>query len=68
VAGLGVGFLPRWIADREQQAGRLKILRVEPERAPADVMVAWRPAEAGKALQWFVERLADPLVAAELLS
>jgi DNA-binding transcriptional LysR family regulator len=68
VAGLGVGFLPRWIADREQLAGRLKILRVEPERAPADVMIAWRPAEAGKALQWFVERLADPLVAAELLS
>ena len=67
-AGLGVGFLPRWIAEREQQAGRLKVLRVEPERAPADVMIAWRPAEAGKALQWFADRLADPLVAAELLS
>ena len=68
VAGLGVGFLPRWIAEREQLAGRLTVLRVEPERAPVDLVIAWRPGEEGKALQWFVERLADPLVAAELLS
>ncbi len=68
VAGLGVGFLPRWIAEREAAAGRLKILRVAPERAPADVVVAWRPGGEGKALRWFADRLADPLVAAELLS
>lgn len=68
VAGLGVGFLPRWIAEREQLAGRLKVLPVEPERAPIDLVIAWRPGEEGKALEWFVDRLADPLVAAELLS
>src|SRR5687768_3138063 len=59
VAGLGVGFLPSWIAEREAAAGRLKVLRAEPERPAADVFVAWRPAERGKALQWFVKRLAD---------
>ena len=68
IAGLGVGFLPSWIAEREAAAGRLKILRTEPERAPADLVVAWRPADEGKALRWFVKRLADPLVCAELLS
>lgn len=68
VAGLGVGFLPSWIAEREAAAGRLKVLRTDPERPPGDLVVAWRPGDKGKALQWFVQRLADPLVCAELLS
>ena len=59
---------PTWIAEREAAAGRLRILRAEPERAPADVFTAWRPGGEGKALRWFVKRLADPLVCAELLS
>jgi DNA-binding transcriptional LysR family regulator len=68
VAGLGVGFLPRWMAEREALAGRLRILRADPERPPADLVVAWRPGREGRALRWFVARLEDPLLAAELLS
>ena len=68
IAGLGVGFLPSWIAEREASAGRLRILRTEPERPAAELVVAWRPGDEGKALRWFVKRLADPLVCAELLS
>ena len=68
VAGLGVGFLPRWIAEREAAAGRLRILEVAAPRAPAEAVLAWRPGGEGKALKWFVKRLEDPLVAAELLS
>jgi molybdate transport repressor ModE-like protein len=68
LAGLGVGFLPSWIAEREAAQGRLKILRTEPERPASELLVAWRPGDPGKALQWFVKRLADPLVCAELLS
>ena len=68
VAGLGVGYLPRWIAEREAFAGRLRILRVEGERRSAEIMTAWRPGQEGKALKWFAKRLEDPLVAAELLS
>src|SRR6185437_16080757 len=68
VAGLGVGFLPRWIAEREALAGRLRILAVAAPRPPADLVVAWRPGEEGRALRWIVKRLEDPLVAAELLS
>lgn len=68
VAGLGVGFLPRWIAEREAQAGRLRILAVEPARGGVEMLIAWRPGREGKALKWFVKRLDDPLVAAEFLS
>ena len=68
VAGLGVGFLPEWLAEREAAAGRLRILRAEPERPSDTLVVAWRPGETGLALRWFVRRLEDPRVAAELLS
>jgi DNA-binding transcriptional LysR family regulator len=68
VAGLGVGFLPRWVAEREAQSGTLRILEVEGTRPAADLHVAWRAGEDGKALAWFTARLEDPLVAAELLS
>ena len=68
VAGLGVGFVPRWIAEREAAAGRLRILAVEGTRPASELQVAWRAGQEGKALKWFVERLEDPLVAAELLS
>ena len=68
VAGLGVGFLPRWIAGREALGGRLAILDVAVPGPSADALVAWRPGQEGNALKWFVKRFEDPLVAAELLS
>jgi DNA-binding transcriptional LysR family regulator len=68
IAGLGVGFLPSWIAEREVQAGRLRILPTQAPRPLAQLAVAWHPSQQGKALKWFVKRLEDPLVAAELLS
>ncbi|WP_246212167.1 LysR family transcriptional regulator [Usitatibacter palustris] len=68
VAGLGVGFLPKWVAEREQYAGRLRILKVQEPRRPAEIVIAWRPDHTGKALKWFVKRLDDPLVAASLLT
>jgi len=68
IAGLGVGFLPGWIARREAQAGTLAILEVVAPRPPVEMLVAFRPGPQGKALKWFVRRLEDPLVAAELLA
>jgi DNA-binding transcriptional LysR family regulator len=67
-AGLGVGFLPCWIAERESAAGRLRILPVAGAAPGGDALIAWRPGQEGKALKWFTKRLEDPLVAAELLS
>jgi DNA-binding transcriptional LysR family regulator len=68
VAGLGVGWLPRWIAEREAYTGRLVILEAEAPRPRAEMVVAWRPSSTGRATKWFVKRLEDPLVAASLLS
>ena len=68
VAGLGVGWLPRWVAEREAWAGRLVILEPEAPRPPGEMVLAWRPSSAGNAAQWFVKRLEDPLVAASLMS
>ena len=68
VAGLGVGNLPRWVAEREAQAGTLRILDVAAARAGIQLLVAWRTERTGRALDWFLKRLEDPLVAAELLS
>jgi DNA-binding transcriptional LysR family regulator len=68
VAGLGVGYLPEWIVAREALAGRLAPLEVAGVPPRADAYVAWRPGLEGRALKWFVKRLEDPLVAAELLS
>ena len=68
VAGLGVGFLPSWIAEREAAAGRLRILETEASRPGASIYLAWRAGPSGRALEWFVQHLEDPLAAAELLS
>lgn len=68
IAGLGVGYLPRWVAEREALAGTLEILEVRAPPPAGALVVAWRPGSEGKALKWFVKRLDDPLVAAELLS
>ena len=68
IAGLGVGFLPRWVAEREAYAGHLRILATEEPHPGGEIVVAWAAGNTGKALKWFVKRLEDPLVAAALLS
>lgn len=68
VAGLGVGFVPGWIARREAAAGRLRILGVAAEPPAMDIFFACRGDQEGKALRWFIERLADTSVAQALLS
>ena len=68
VAGLGVGFLPRPIAEREALAGRLRILQVAATGPSGELVVAWSPGGEGNALKWWGKRLEDPLAAAELLS
>jgi DNA-binding transcriptional LysR family regulator len=67
VAGLGVGYLPRWRAQAEEAAGRLRIKAVAEDRPPVPLSAAWRADHEGRALAWFVERLADPTRKARLL-
>jgi DNA-binding transcriptional LysR family regulator len=68
IAGLGVGFLPQTIAERETAAGRLVVLPVEINKPGGDALIAWRPNRTGKALRWFLKQLQSPEIAAVLLT
>jgi DNA-binding transcriptional LysR family regulator len=58
--GLGVGNLPRPLAQREVAAGRLVIKRTEEPKVSAPLFLAWRTSHKGRALAWFVKRLREP--------
>ena len=58
VAGLGIGHLPRWIADPEITAGRLVAMKLADPRAAMPLHIAWRTRQIGKALEWFLAELA----------
>ena len=66
--GLGVGYLPRALALREIAAGRLVRVATEINKPGGAVVIAWRPANAGKALKWFVKRLDDANIRNALLA
>ncbi len=55
--GLGVGFLPEPLAAGPMARGQLVELRVSAPKPRMQLSVAWRSAEDGPALRWFVERL-----------
>jgi DNA-binding transcriptional LysR family regulator len=67
-AGLGVGFLPLHLTRSDVQAGRLVIRQVIETRIGTPLFIAWRTAQRGKALAWFLERLEDPALRESLLA
>lgn len=56
IAGLGVGYLPRALAERHAIRGELVIRRVAENRPEAQGYLAWRSG-GGKAQQWLLKRL-----------
>jgi DNA-binding transcriptional LysR family regulator len=56
-AGLGVGYLPEPIAREEHAAGRLVIKQVAEPKLESFQYLAWKTANKGKALAWFLGRL-----------
>lgn len=65
LAGLGVGFLPRYMVQAHLDSGALLKREVEASRAPTTLHLAWRAGDEGRALGWFRERI---LGAPELLT
>lgn len=59
VAGLGIGHVPRWLAEPEIAAGRLIEKALGDPRSKFPLHIAWRTRHNGKALQWFIEQLAN---------
>ncbi len=57
IAGLGVGFLPRFLAEPEFLKGTLVRVRVKQPRPDASFCIAHRPGILGNAGRWFIETL-----------
>jgi DNA-binding transcriptional LysR family regulator len=64
--GLGHGFLPRALVERELAEGRLIELAVAEAKPQESFWLAWRPGDNGAALQWWQARLNRPLLPALL--
>jgi len=58
VAGLGIGHLPRWLAEPAITGGQLVAKVLGNPRQEFPLHIAWRTRQDGKALRWFVEELA----------
>jgi DNA-binding transcriptional LysR family regulator len=59
--GLGVGFLPRYLAAQDVAAGKLVKKEVAEGKPDVPLLLAWRSAHPGKALRWFLKKLEDPV-------
>lgn len=58
--GLGIGYMPRHLVDRDLASGRLVAKQVTADVACPRISLAWREPSEGRALQWFLQRLAQP--------
>lgn len=69
--GLGVGFLPRYMAQAHMEAGALVERAVQRASRIARCSYAWRheaSAKTGRALQWWLHQLERPATRRALLS
>ena len=70
VRGLGVGFLPEYLARPYIETGRLLEKKVSQKSRVVRVSYAWRATEGttdGKALQWWLKQLESPKTRSALL-
>jgi DNA-binding transcriptional LysR family regulator len=66
IAGLGIGHLPRWLADPEIAAGRLIEKKLSEPRPSLPLHIGWRNRQIGKALNWILSELENPAHIARL--
>jgi len=66
LAGLGCGWLPRFMVSPHATTGALVIKRVAEPRKPVPVHIAWHAERPGKALGWWIKALGDGRWAAML--
>lgn len=67
VRGLGSGFLPEPWARTALASGQLVARRVERSHRDARSSYAWRATQPGRALQWWLRQLENPVTRAALL-
>ncbi len=57
LAGIGFGFMPAPIAQPYLERGQLIEKKIEFDREPDKVSLAWRQGEQGNALKWWVDQI-----------
>jgi DNA-binding transcriptional LysR family regulator len=57
--GLGVGHLPRFIAERAAAAGKLVIKKTDEGRLNSTLHLAWKSSHKGKALSWWTKQISE---------
>ncbi|GGC84883.1 LysR family transcriptional regulator [Undibacterium terreum] len=67
LAGLGCGHLPRMMAAPYLESGALVEKNTLETRPGGNNRIAWRSTDKGKALHWFLQRLADPAIQRKLM-
>lgn len=67
IYGLGIGYLPLNLIRTEIRNKQLIIKKIEKEKPSANLALAWRIHDAGKAVKWFIEKLKDPEIVRSLL-
>lgn len=68
VQGLGIGYLPAYVAREGVEQGRLALKSLAGLPASLPLVMHWCTANPGKVLQWLLTRLQDPAAVARLLS
>lgn len=58
--GLGVGYLPRYLVEKDVAEGTLIIKQTMEAKTDTALFVAWRSIDRGKALRWWLKRIEDP--------
>ncbi len=67
VGGLGIGYLPRYLAASALRSGALIERRIAEPRPAPGMVYAWRRTRPGKALAWWLSRLQVAQVRKRLL-
>jgi DNA-binding transcriptional LysR family regulator len=64
--GLGIGYVPPYLVKKDVDAGRL-VTKCVADAPTLRLSVAWRSAEPGHGLRWFVDQLSDQDLRARLV-
>ncbi len=59
IMGMGVGFLPRYLIQKEIEQGLLIEKKIETGHQTATAYLAWRTGKTGRSLQWFIDQLSS---------
>ena len=57
IQGMGVGFLPRMLIQKQLDEGVLIEIKLETEHQISSTFLAWKTGKTGRSLQWFLDNI-----------